>query len=83
MISNFLSRTGGIDWTWDKETGKVTGCPYAYSTYGSCVSEVEVDCLTGEHIILRTDIVMDLGKSLNPSIDVGQVCIITNTEFKA
>jgi len=66
-------KTGGIDWTWDKETGKVTGCPYAYSTYGSCVSEVEVDCLTGEHIILRTDIVMDLGKSLNPSIDVGQI----------
>ncbi|KAK3107212.1 hypothetical protein FSP39_009597 [Pinctada imbricata] len=44
-----------------------------YFTYGTACSQVEIDCLTGEHRLLRTDIVMDVGKSLNPAIDVGQI----------
>ena len=56
------------------ETGKVGNSkPFSYFTYGAAASEVEIDCLTGDHIVLRTDIVMDLGRSLNPSIDIGQV----------
>ena len=46
---------------------------YLYLTTGSACSQVEIDCLTGDHTILRTDIVVDAGCSLNPAIDVGQV----------
>ncbi|KAK7462498.1 hypothetical protein BaRGS_00038467, partial [Batillaria attramentaria] len=50
-----------------------TGKPFAYFTYGAACAEVEIDCLTGDHKVLATDIVMDIGKSLNPTIDVGQI----------
>ncbi|XP_037795303.1 xanthine dehydrogenase/oxidase-like [Penaeus monodon] len=49
------------------------GIPFTYFTYGAAVTEVEVDCLTGDHSVLRTDIVMDVGDSLNPALDIGQV----------
>ncbi|XP_065100704.1 aldehyde oxidase 3-like [Paramisgurnus dabryanus] len=54
---------------WEKQEGK----PYAYFTYGVCCSEVELDCLTGEYRTLRTDMVVDIGRSINPSIDIGQI----------
>lgn len=47
--------------------------PHLYTVYGVAVSEVEVDCLTGDHSVLRTDIVIDVGESLNPAVDVGQI----------
>lgn len=50
-----------------------SGHPFNYYTVGSAVSEVEIDCLTGDHQVIRTDIVMDLGSSLNPAIDIGQI----------
>ncbi|XP_060767101.1 aldehyde oxidase 1-like [Neoarius graeffei] len=54
---------------WERQEGR----PYVYFTYGACCSEVEVDCLSGEYRTLRTDLVVDIGKSLNPSIDIGQI----------
>ncbi|CAG7827328.1 unnamed protein product [Allacma fusca] len=44
-----------------------------YQVYGTGCTEVEIDCLTGEFKIIRTDIVMDVGQSLNPAIDIGQI----------
>ncbi|CAG4982084.1 unnamed protein product [Parnassius apollo] len=49
------------------------GTPFNYFTYGVACTEVEIDCLSGDHQIIRTDIVMDLGESLNPAIDIGQI----------
>uniref|UniRef100_A0A8C2TX93 Xanthine dehydrogenase/oxidase n=1 Tax=Coturnix japonica TaxID=93934 RepID=A0A8C2TX93_COTJA len=53
------------------ETNK--GKPFHYFSYGVACSEVEIDCLTGDHKNIRTDIVMDVGTSLNPAIDIGQI----------
>ncbi len=56
---------------WDRAAG--TGRPFYYFSYGAACSEVSVDTLTGEYQIERTDILHDVGKSLNPAIDKGQV----------
>eukprot|EP00795_Rhopilema_esculentum_P016010 gene16010-7346_t len=49
------------------------GRAYNYYTFGVGCSVVEIDCLTGDNKILSTEIVMDLGESLNPAIDIGQI----------
>ncbi len=51
----------------------LSGRPFLYFAYGAAVSEVEIDCLTGEHRIIRADILYDAGRSLNPAIDIGQI----------
>ena len=50
-----------------------SGRPFFYFAYGAAVTEVIVDTLTGEHRILRVDILHDCGDSLNPAIDLGQI----------
>ncbi|KAM3857276.1 aldehyde oxidase 6 [Diretmus argenteus] len=69
-----LSATGfyrgpDLHMDWDRMEGQ----PYAYFTYGVCCSEVELDCLTGDYRTVRTDIMVDIGRSINPSVDVGQI----------
>ena len=49
------------------------GRPFFYFAYGAAVSEVAIDTLTGEHRVLRADILHDVGRSLNPAIDLGQI----------
>ena len=56
---------------YDRSTGK--GRPFFYYSAGAAVSEVIIDTLTGEYKLLRTDILHDVGHSLNPAIDVGQI----------
>ncbi|XP_066511010.1 aldehyde oxidase-like [Hoplias malabaricus] len=63
----FMGPHTGVDWERSK------GAAYYYFTFGACCSEVEIDCLTGDHENIRTDIVMDVGKSLNPALDIGQI----------
>ena len=56
---------------WDRAAGK--GKPFYYFAYGAACSEVTIDTLTGEYRVDRVDIVHDVGKSLNPAIDRGQI----------
>ena len=56
---------------WDRPNGK--GRPFFYYAYGAACSEVTIDTLTGEMKVERVDILHDVGQSLNPAIDIGQI----------
>lgn len=56
---------------YDREAGR--GTPFYYYAFGAACVEVIVDTLTGEYRLLRADILHDVGASLNPAIDIGQV----------
>jgi xanthine dehydrogenase large subunit len=56
---------------WNRET--LQGKPFFYFAYGAAVSEVVLDTLTGESRLVRADVLHDVGRSLNPAIDLGQV----------
>ena len=69
-----LSATGYYrtpDIQFDRKKGQ--GKPFHYYAFGMAVTEVLLDTLTGYHQILRTDILHDVGDSLNPAIDMGQI----------
>lgn len=57
--------------TWDRDSA--TGQPFLYFAYGAACSEVTIDTLTGEMKLDQVDILHDVGHSLNPAIDVGQI----------
>jgi len=56
---------------WDREKGK--GRPFFYYAYGASCSEVVIDILTGEMSVRRADVLHDVGRSINPAIDIGQI----------
>ena len=56
---------------WDRET--MQGHPFFYFAYGAACSEVLMDTLTGEWKLLRADVLHDVGQSINPALDIGQV----------
>jgi len=62
-------RTPQIHYDRDQARGQ----PFYYYANGAAVSEVMIDTLTGETDILRTDILHDVGRSINPAIDIGQI----------
>uniref|UniRef100_A0A1J3CNI9 indole-3-acetaldehyde oxidase n=1 Tax=Noccaea caerulescens TaxID=107243 RepID=A0A1J3CNI9_NOCCA len=87
-VKNALAERTGGPVTWDSLISQAylqsinmsVGTAYspdvstgAYLNYGVAASEVEVNILTGETTILRTDIIYDCGKSLNPAVDLGQI----------
>ncbi|SKA30633.1 xanthine dehydrogenase molybdopterin binding subunit [Consotaella salsifontis] len=69
LSSTGFYATPGI--TYDRETA--SGTPFFYFAYGAGCSEVVIDTLTGEHRLLRVDILHDVGQSLNPALDKGQI----------
>lgn len=56
---------------WDRENAR--GRPFLYFAYGAAVTEVIIDTLTGEYNILRADLLHDVGRSVNPALDIGQI----------
>ncbi|GAA0633525.1 xanthine dehydrogenase molybdopterin binding subunit [Streptomyces thermocarboxydovorans] len=62
-------RTEGLHW----DAERFRGSPFKYFAYGAAATEVEVDGFTGAYRIRRVDIVHDVGDSLSPMIDIGQV----------
>jgi len=69
LSSTGFYRTPKIHWNREAFQGR----PFLYFAYGAALSEVAVDTLTGETRLLRVDIVHDVGRSLNPAIDLGQI----------
>ena len=56
---------------WNRAEGR--GRPFFYYAYGASCSEVSIDTLTGEYQVDRSDVLHDVGRSLNPALDIGQV----------
>jgi len=56
---------------YDKTT--LTGRPFFYFAYGAACTEVVIDTLTGESRVLKVDILHDVGRSINPALDMGQI----------
>ena len=56
---------------YDKVT--LTGRPFYYFAYGAACCEVVIDTLTGESRVLKVDILHDVGTSINPALDIGQI----------
>jgi xanthine dehydrogenase large subunit len=69
LSSTGFYATPEISWDRDKARGK----PFFYFAYGAACAEVTIDTLTGEMRIDRVDILHDVGRSLNPAIDLGQI----------
>ncbi len=62
-------RTEGLHW----DASAMRGSPFKYFAYGAAAAEVEVDGFTGAYRTVRVDIVHDVGDSLSPLVDLGQI----------
>jgi len=69
LSSTGFYATPKLDWNRDAASGR----PFLYFAYGAACSEVTVDTMTGEMRVDRVDILHDVGRSLNPAIDIGQI----------
>lgn len=69
LFADGFYRTPGLHW----DKARMQGKPFHYFAYGAAVSEVEVDGFTGQYALRRVDILHDVGDSLSPLVDLGQV----------
>lgn len=69
LSANGFYRTPDIGYVWGPNTGQM----FYYFTQGVAAAEIELDTLTGDWTCLRADLKMDVGRSLNPAIDYGQI----------
>jgi xanthine dehydrogenase/oxidase len=69
LSANGFYKTPDIGYVWGPNTGQM----FYYFTQGVAAAEVEIDTLTGDWTCRRVDIKMDVGRSINPSIDYGQI----------
>ncbi|KAJ3105387.1 hypothetical protein HDU97_008141 [Phlyctochytrium planicorne] len=69
LSANGFYKTPDLSYDWATNTGRM----FSYFTYGGACTEVEIDTLTGDHVVLRSDVVMDIGTPINPAIDIGQI----------
>ena len=69
LWSDGFYTTPGLHW----DRAKLQGKPFYYFAFGAAVAEVLVDTLTGESRVTRADVLHDVGKSLNPALDIGQI----------
>ncbi|KAI9820709.1 MAG: hypothetical protein M1827_005078 [Pycnora praestabilis] len=69
LSANGFYKTPDIGYVWGPNTGQM----YFYFTQGVTAAEVEIDTLTGDWTTRRADIKMDIGRSINPSVDYGQI----------
>ncbi|RFU29765.1 hypothetical protein B7463_g6582, partial [Scytalidium lignicola] len=69
LSANGFYKTPDIGYTWGANTGQM----FFYFTQGVSAAEIEIDTLTGDWTCLRADIKMDIGRTINPAIDYGQI----------
>lgn len=69
LWDNGFYRTPKIHWDVKAKRGR----PFYYFAYGAACSEVAIDTLTGESRVLRADLLHDVGQSINPALDIGQI----------
>ncbi|KAH8811834.1 putative xanthine dehydrogenase [Xylogone sp. PMI_703] len=69
LSANGFYKTPDIGYVWGENTGQM----FFYFTQGVTAAEVEIDTLTGDWTCHRADVTMDIGRSINPSIDYGQI----------
>ncbi|EUC32996.1 hypothetical protein COCCADRAFT_5375 [Bipolaris zeicola 26-R-13] len=73
LAANGFYKMPKVGYTWGDTNPETVKPMYYYWTQGAACSEVELDLLTGDHTVLRSDIMMDVGNSINPAIDYGQI----------
>ena len=69
LTANGFYKTPDLNFDWSTCKGRM----FSYFTYGVACTEVEIDTLSGDHVVLSSHMIMDIGTPINPTIDIGQI----------